>query len=152
MRYKVGITNQSYFEPLIVLSIQVFSSVILGQSHNRSRIYPDSERLNPGLMPLHLEESNQIHFTSALLSSVDYLSFLQQPRRFRILRKQSSQVGDTLSFYVRNIFDQSRWNHSEMVRYTRIYKGEDTGKPGAEILTLLKRNEIWMRNLFGLGL
>jgi len=103
-------------------------------------------------MPLHLEESNQIHFTSALLSSVDYLSFLQQPRRFRILRKQSSQVGDTLSFYVRNIFDQSRWNHSEMVRYTRIYKGEDTGKPGAEILTLLKRNEIWMRNLFGLGL
>ena len=31
-----------------------------------------------------------------------------------------------------------------MMRYTRVYPGEDTGKPGAEIETPLKANKPWM--------
>ncbi len=39
------------------------------------------------------------------------------------------------------------WNHSEMMRYERIYNG-DNGLPAAQIETPLKENAGWMRGLF----
>ena len=44
----------------------------------------------------------------------------------------------------------SGWNHSEMMRYTRIYPGTD-GTPGANIETPLKDNAEWMLQQLGPG-
>lgn len=47
------------------------------------------------------------------------------------------------------LFEDGGWNHSEMMRYTRIYDGEDTGTPAAEVETPLKANAEWLRQRFG---
>lgn len=45
-------------------------------------------------------------------------------------------------------FEDGGWNHSEMMRYTRIYDGEDTGTPAAQVETPLKANAGWISTMF----
>ncbi|MCF7841680.1 MAG: hypothetical protein K9N11_02400 [Lentisphaeria bacterium] len=53
------------------------------------------------------------------------------------------------NYYYRDVDQGGGWNHSEMMRYTRIYDGEDTGTPAADVETPLKANAEWLRQRFG---
>ncbi|MFH2048673.1 MAG: T9SS type A sorting domain-containing protein [bacterium] len=53
------------------------------------------------------------YFSNALISSRSYkqaLNSLKKQRLQKMTRSASYKLGDTTSFYVRNIFDQSEWN------------------------------------------
>jgi len=62
------------------------------------------------------------------------------------LWNESATLDDTYNPYYDDVMEDGGWNHSEMMRYTRVYPGEDTGKPGAEIETPLKANKGWMKD------
>lgn len=49
-----------------------------------------------------------------------------------------------------DIFEDGGWNHSEQIRYTRIYRGEDVTPypPGEAIETPLKANADWIQTRF----
>lgn len=52
------------------------------------------------------------------------------------------------NYYYRDVDQDGGWNHSEMMRYTRIYDGEDTGTPAAEVDTPLEINAGFIRTQF----
>ncbi|MBC8374468.1 MAG: hypothetical protein H8E26_00400 [FCB group bacterium] len=51
------------------------------------------------------------------------------------------------NYYYSDTEDNGGWNHSEIMRYTRVYSG-DNGLPAGDVQTPLKRNADWMRLRF----
>ncbi|MBC8192649.1 MAG: hypothetical protein H8E18_09730, partial [FCB group bacterium] len=95
----------------------VLFSVIMGKSYDDSVIYPafhDQVHHAQDVSATH----RRVEITTSLLQSDVYLSFIESPADNRRLAKRAlPQIGDTLTFSVRNIFDQTKWNrvHSELV-------------------------------------
>ncbi len=57
-----------------------------------------------------LNPESRIEITSSLINSPEYELFIKKPFSHRRLLKQKTyQTGDTLSFFVRDLFDQPNW-------------------------------------------
>ena len=100
-----------------ISQILVLFSVITGKSFEDSVIYPALDDRDNHALEIQTD-MRQVEITTSLIQSDIYQSFIENPvENRRLARSAPQQVGDTLTFSVRNIFDQTKWDRilSELV-------------------------------------
>jgi hypothetical protein len=97
-------------KPINITLIFILASTLLfGKQVDRSVYYSST----PHVTQKHALKKvlSPVEITTSLIQSDIYQSFIGSPINHRKLaRRASQQVGDTLTFSVRNIFDQTKWN------------------------------------------
>ncbi len=87
----------------------VLFSVIMGKSYDDSVIYPAFHDQAHHAQDVSAT-NRRVEITTSLLQSDIYQSFIENPQQDnRPVRGSSNQIGDTLTFSVRNIFVQDQW-------------------------------------------
>lgn len=93
---------------IIFLTLTTF---LLGQPFKKNIVNKISKKNLFKNIINHPNLLNQTEITTTLIHSDLYNSFLNKlPMHRKMDRQKMFEVGDTLSFFVRNIFDQSKWN------------------------------------------
>ncbi len=97
----------------IVLLYLVFVAIGTAESLPASIIHPEADGSD---FENTLTDMKCIDFSTSLIESEIYRSFVKNHKtRAHIYRKTSQQIGDTLSFSVRNFYDQTKWNNINSV-------------------------------------